>query len=431
MQRSGSSMVPMANLAPPNSPAQPNNPAQAGNTAQPTSTTQQNKPARAEKRKRRTGNLLWMALPRVALALLLGVVISTPIVLRIFQSEIKTQISIIKDNNEVNFLNSQQHSAIQARINTWQPIVTNLQGVITSNGAKPLNPDSDPVVQGLTIQLTNEQSVAATDYEAWQCQLYGGCGAPKGSGPLAAASEKRYDADETQIASLTTQIQEREQALQAASATSQAARLGQAKSALPNAQAQLKAAQTEEDALLSNFQSANGATNGLLIRLQALDQLTAGSGDLQAARWALFLLFAMFELLPVLTKIFQSIGEPTSYERGLTKVDEERYDALTAPLTDAERMESAKSTAWANVRPQVVTQYGTAYLATAWTRAPAGGSPAQGRRARWPRRPRLRPYDAVPVAGHPVPPVTGNFLQQYVPAAATGPHNGHAPGSGP
>jgi len=114
-------MVPMANLAPPNSPAQPNNPAQAGNTAQPTSTTQQNKPARAEKRKRRTGNLLWMALPRVALALLLGVVISTPIVLRIFQSEIKTQISIIKDNNEVNFLNSQQHSAIQARINTWQP----------------------------------------------------------------------------------------------------------------------------------------------------------------------------------------------------------------------------------------------------------------------------------------------------------------------
>jgi hypothetical protein len=212
-----------------------------------------------------------MALPRVALALLLGVVISTPIVLRIFQSEIKTQISIIKDNNEVNFLNSQQHSAIQARINTWQPIVTNLQGVITSNGAKPLNPDSDPVVQGLTIQLTNEQSVAATDYEAWQCQLYGGCGAPKGSGPLAAASEKRYDADETQIASLTTQIQEREQALQAASATSQAARLGQAKSALPNAQAQLKAAQTEEDALLSNFQSANGATNGLLIRLQALD----------------------------------------------------------------------------------------------------------------------------------------------------------------
>jgi len=121
MQRSGSSMVPMANLAPPNSPAQPNNPAQAGNTAQPTSTTQQNKPARAEKRKRRTGNLLWMALPRVALALLLGVVISTPIVLRIFQSEIKTQISIIKDNNEVNFLNSQQHSAIQARINTWQP----------------------------------------------------------------------------------------------------------------------------------------------------------------------------------------------------------------------------------------------------------------------------------------------------------------------
>ena len=138
MQTSKGSVVQPANPAPPNSPAQPNNPAQAGNTAQ------QNNPAPAEKRKRRRGNVLWLALPRVALALLLGVVISTPIVLRIFQSEINTQISIIKDNNEVSFLNSQQHSAIQARINTRQATVTNLEGVITSNGAKPLNPDSDP-----------------------------------------------------------------------------------------------------------------------------------------------------------------------------------------------------------------------------------------------------------------------------------------------
>jgi uncharacterized protein DUF4407 len=260
---------------------------------------------------------LAVAAPRLLLGLLLGSIISTPIVLRIFESEINTQISIIKNQNEVNFLNSQQHSVIQGRINTWQSTVNNLEQVITSNGAKPLNPDSDPIVQGLNSELSKERSVAATDYKAWQCQLYGGCGAPKGSGPLAAASETRYNEDEAQIATLTTEIQQRQQQLQATDVNSQATRLQQAKSSLPNAQAQLKAAQNEEDALLGNFQSTNGATNGLLIRLQALDQLSAGDTTVQMARILLFLLFLVIELLPVTVKLMQPSG---NYERIVRRV---------------------------------------------------------------------------------------------------------------
>ncbi len=255
---------------------------------------------------------LAVAAPRLLLGLLLGSIISTPIVLRIFESEINNQISIIKDQNEVRFLDSQQHSAIQARINTWQGTVNNLQQVITSNGARPLNPNSDPIIQGLNTQLGKERSIAATDYKAWQCQLYGGCGAPKGSGPLALASQKRYDSDEAQISQLTTEIQQRQQALQASDVNSQAARLQQAKSALPNAQAQLKAAQDEENSLLGNFQSTNSATNGLLIRLQALDQLAAGDSTVQMARFLLFLLFLVIELLPVTVKLMQPAG---NYER--------------------------------------------------------------------------------------------------------------------
>jgi hypothetical protein len=258
-----------------------------------------------------------VAAPRLLLGLLLGTIISTPMVLRIFESEINTQITIIKNQNEVNFLNSQQHSSIQARINTWQTQVTNLQAVITSNGAKPLNPVSDPIIQGLNTQLTSERSVAATDYKAWQCQLYGGCGAPKGSGPLAAASEKRYENDEAEIATLTSEIQQRQQVLQASDVNSQATRLQQAKSALPNAQAQLKAAQGEEDALLGNFQSNNSATNGLLIRLQALDQLSTGDSTVQMARLLLFLLFLVIELLPVTVKLMQPAG---NYERILRRM---------------------------------------------------------------------------------------------------------------
>ncbi len=263
-----------------------------------------------------------IAAPRVALAILLGSLISTPIVLRIFESEINNQISVIKETDEANFLSSQQHSSIQARVTQWQNTVNNLQSVIVSKGAKPINPTSDPVVQGLTTQLTNEQKTAASDYKAWQCQLYGGCGAPNGNGPLAQASKARYDNDETQIASLTSEITAREQLLQATDVNSQKTRLQQAQSALPNAQAQLTAAQAEENSLLNNFQDTNSSANGLLIRLKALDQLSAGSSTLQTARILLFLLFLVIEILPVTVKLLQPQG---NYERILRKQIENEY----------------------------------------------------------------------------------------------------------
>jgi hypothetical protein len=269
---------------------------------------------------------LLIAAPRLALAILLGSLISTPIVLRIFQSEINNQISVIKETDEAAFLTSQQHSSIQARVTQWQNTVNNLQAVIVSKGAKAINPTSDPVVQGLTTQLGNERKIAASDYKEWQCQLYGGCGAPgsdgPGDGPLAQASKGRYDKDETLIANLTGEITSREQVLQATDVNSQRTRLDQAQSALPAAQAQLKAAQAEENSLLNNFQSTNGATNGLLIRLKALDQLSAGDTTLQAARVLLFLLFLVIEVLPVTVKLLQPQG---NYERILRRQIENEY----------------------------------------------------------------------------------------------------------
>jgi hypothetical protein len=255
-----------------------------------------------------------VAAPRLALAILLGTLISTPIVLRIFESEINNQISIIKAQNEATFLSSTQHSSIQATITKWQKSVTNYEQVIDSRGSAPINPATDPEVQGLTTQLSTAQANAKTDYQAWQCQLYGGsgCTAPKGNGVLAQASEKRYNDDETQISTLQGEIQSREQALQATDASSQASRLAQAQQALPAAQGQLSAAQTEENSLTNNFQNTNNATNGLLIRLKALDQLSAGSSTLQGARILLFLLFLLIEILPVTVKLLQTKG---NYEK--------------------------------------------------------------------------------------------------------------------
>ena len=293
---------------------------------------------------------LFVALPRVVLALLLGSLISTPIVLRVFQSEINNEISIIRDQNEANFLNSQQHSSIQGRVTQWQNTVNNLEQVIDSRGAKAINPASDPVVLGLTSQLTSARAVEKTDYQAWQCQLYGGsgCTAPKGNGVLAQASQKRYDEDVAQVNSLTSQIQTREQGLQSSDVNSQASRLQQAQGALPNAQAQLADAQAEENQLLGGFQNTNNAVNGILIRLQALDKLSAGDSTLQMARFLLFLLFLVIEILPVTVKLLQ---QPGNYEKILKKVTGKELNQAEWDLRGGPGSQSAREEMEAALRP--------------------------------------------------------------------------------
>jgi hypothetical protein len=257
------------------------------------------------------GTHKWLiAVPRLALAILLGALISTPIVLRVFESEINNQISIIKQQNAANFIASQQRSTVQQQVAKWQATVDNLRQVIESGGMVPINPNNDPTVQGLTRQLNAAQSQANKDYAEWKCELYGGtCGAPKGNGPLAQATQRRYLADLQQVSSLQNQIKDREAALQADDQASQQRRLQQAQQQLPGAQAQLTLAQNRETALANSFDATNESTNGLLIRLQALDQLTAKGGSLSVVRWLLFLLFLVIEVLPVTVKLLTPPGQ--------------------------------------------------------------------------------------------------------------------------
>jgi hypothetical protein len=102
----------------------------------------------------------------------------------------------------------------------------------------------------------------------------------------------------------------------ATDAASEHTRYQQAVSALPAAQKQLNAATTQEDTLRNNFYAQNNATNGLLIRLQALGQLSGQSFTLNAARLLLFLLFLVIECLPVTVKLMQ---QPGIYEQILAE----------------------------------------------------------------------------------------------------------------
>jgi len=256
------------------------------------------------------GSRRWpIAVPRLILAILLGTLISTPLVLRIFQSEINTQIAVIKEQRANAFLGSQQNSTVNSQVTKWTNTVNNLEKVINSRGNVPLNPSADPVIQSLTKQKTAALALKQKYYNDWQCQLYGGAGCTKkGNGPLAGASHQSYLQAAGQVSAINQQIQQREATLSADDAASQHTRYQQAVTALPTAKAQLKTAMAAQDALRNNFESNNLATNGVLIRLQALNELSDRDFTLNSARFLLFLLFLVIECLPVTVKLMQKPG---------------------------------------------------------------------------------------------------------------------------
>jgi hypothetical protein len=254
---------------------------------------------------------LAIAAPRLVLAVLLGSLISTPIVLRVFQSEINAQISVMKEQRVSAFIGDQQRSTLAQQVTAYTKNVASLENVIASGGNATISSSDDATLQSLVQQRNADQVQEAKYYQQWQCQLYGPC-LPKGNGPLARASQASYNQEAAQVALLNGKIQDRQNQLAQTNSASASTRLQQAKNALPQAQAQLTAAQAQQKALLDNFEATNTAANGLLIRLEALNQLSGSNFTLNSARLLLFLLFLVIECLPVTVKLLQPQG---NYEK--------------------------------------------------------------------------------------------------------------------
>jgi hypothetical protein len=248
---------------------------------------------------------------------LLGTLISTPMVLQIFQSEINTEIPVIRQQQESVFISTQEHSAVAQQVNYWTAMVAALEHVIESRGVVTINPSSDPLVKSLTKERNTEQSLQHQYYQQWQCQLDGGSGCVQGNGALAQASHASYETASQQVADLTSEIQARQDQLSASDAASQRIRYKDALGELPSAKRQLTIATNRRDALLDSFTATNAVENGLLIRLQALNQLSRGNFTVSAARFLLFLLFLVIECLPVTVKLLQ---RPGTYEAILIAV---------------------------------------------------------------------------------------------------------------
>jgi hypothetical protein len=281
-----------------------------------------------------------MAVPRFALALLLGTLISTPLVLRVFQSEINAQVAKMQQQTYSTFLQQQQASDVSKQVGTYSSELQYLNNVIATHGAATANTTSDPELitynkqlTSLTSELTHWTNLKNQYYVDYTCQLYGGPTCPKkGDGPAAKDSLQNYDNASQEVSTLTGQInsvhkeiQQRDAQLSSNSTANQQARYQEALAQQPTVKNEYQTALQRQNQLQASFYASNQASHGILIRLEALSQLSNGNFTVTAARFLLFLLFLVIECLPVTVKLMQ---RPGLYEEALAYAREsERRDA--------------------------------------------------------------------------------------------------------
>jgi Domain of unknown function (DUF4407) len=254
------------------------------------------------------------AIPRLVLALLFGIVISTPLVLQIFKPEIEAQMVVIQQKQSDAFTGQQQHGDLGKQIGTLQRQQTTEQNIITSGGDLPVDPNTDPKIIGLTKQRDDQQKVTDAAYKEWQCQLYGPC-KPQGPGPLANADQTAYQTDKARLDGLNSQIDARKTELNANDQQGKARKVADARASLTEINSQLATLTAQRDLLQKENSAKSKADTGLLMRLTALDQVGSKDATLYWAQLLLFLFITAIECLPIFVKLLSTFGEESNYEK--------------------------------------------------------------------------------------------------------------------
>ncbi|WP_433605205.1 DUF4407 domain-containing protein [Dactylosporangium sp. CA-139114] len=282
-------------------------------------------------------NLL-TALPRILMALVIGAVISTPLVLWLFRPEIEAQLNTIHqrklDAHQQSLLNDARFKDIPA---LQQRIATNQA---TADGRSAAT-DADPTVKDLQAKYDDlDKRYQAAQAEA-TCEFDGTCGSKSfGGGP--AYQQKKAVADDLKRQRDTVGGQ-LEQARKNA-ADQQAKDAGQqratASEEVRKDQAELdrlqKLRQSEED----QFKRDTANDTGLLAQLDALSELTGKNATLQGAYLMLLLFITTIEVLPVVVKFLINLAPPTAYDTILEK--SEQADVFAAEQELARRQNLAK-----------------------------------------------------------------------------------------
>jgi hypothetical protein len=272
--------------------------------------------------------LFWMILPRIVMAALLGLVISTPLTLRIFNDEIEHQMTIDNINKAEQASNMLSQGDREKKLESLKADIAKYEGYLAGNV---------PVTSPDLIAAQNEYDQAENDYKAkeadaekawaaWKCELDGQLcesGSGKvGDGPRAQALKREYDRKQSDADTAKNLVQTKQNALTSAQASARAQNGSKVAEAQQEATRVLPGLRKQRDDLqaaiqgdLATSDKEAAADTGLLARLVALSHLGDANGWARMAHLLVAALLFMLELLPVAVKSLSILGPPTAYDQ--------------------------------------------------------------------------------------------------------------------
>jgi hypothetical protein len=256
---------------------------------------------------------LVLAVPRVGLALVLGVVIATPLTLQVFHKEIDTQVVALQAEASDEYQRSLDADARFVGLPALREEVAAEQAIVASGGR------SDAGLAVVHGQVTEKQAAydaavqTSRELEARaQCELDGTCGTgDAGTGTAYQQARAAADAQAGVVAGTRADLD----AALAAAGTAEARSAQQASADLGTHQAELTRLTEEQTRLQAAFDATNSGSGGILLRLEALSRLSDTNATLWAAQVMLSLLFMCVEILPVLMKLLLNFSPPSAYDR--------------------------------------------------------------------------------------------------------------------
>jgi hypothetical protein len=301
-----------------------------------------------------------MALPRFLMAFVLAVVISTPLVLRIFASDINAQLFIMQQQTSAQQKKLEANSNEQHEANVLQGKITTdgntLAGQLPVNVTNPALQTAQSHVTTLRQQENTQQKQANQAFEAYQCEENGagsgcaGASSRAGRGPRYETDLREYQQDEQALQQTQSQLQSAKAALktdQSQLSTSQKSTLqtdqAKARAELPGLQKQLNQLNAYLNSDAAKGTKANDADTGLLAQIQALFAASGKNAALALTHLFVFLLFFLIEILPVTVKLLMSMNKDTAYDIVARKSESRIIDAEKIDQAEARQIHEQKS----------------------------------------------------------------------------------------
>ncbi|NEK57058.1 DUF4407 domain-containing protein [Geodermatophilus sabuli] len=256
---------------------------------------------------------LVLAVPRIGLALVLGIVIATPLTLQVFHKEIDAEIVTMQAEAADAHRESLESDARFVGLPELRERIATQESIIASGGRT--DPELAPVQSTVIERQTAYDEALATSGELEakaQCELDGTCGTgDAGTGDAYLQARAAADAQAAVVAAAGSSLAAAQEAADAAEERS----TDLAASSLDLDRESLERLTAEQDRLQAAFDGANEDNGGILARLQALDRLGDRNATLAAAQFMLSLLFMCVEILPVLMKLLLNFGPPSAYDK--------------------------------------------------------------------------------------------------------------------